>query len=89
MAAKKDVLGLVHTRGKVSRSSLIGVEFFHQRAVRTPDLGLARTRLQAKDLIGLLWRHFSGTRRSALPRCRIGIRVFTPMGLPAVEISSQ
>ena len=89
MAAKKDILGLVHTRGKVSRASLIGVEFFHQRPVRVLDVSAARTRLQAKDLISLLWRHFPGSRRRALPRCRVAISVFTPMGFPAVEISGK
>ncbi len=89
MAAKKDFLGLVHTGGKVRRPPLVGVDFFHQRAVRTPDFLGTRSRLQAKDLISLLWRHFPGTRRRALPRCRVAISVLTPMGFPAVKISGE
>ena len=90
MAAKKDFLGLVHTGGKVRRSPLVGVEFFHQRPVRALDVSAARTRLHAKDLISLLWRHFPGSRRrGTLPRCRVAISVFTPMGFPAVEISGE
>ena len=40
------------------------------------------------DLIGLLLGHFPGSRRAA-PRCRIGLRVFTPSGKLAVKIRCQ
>jgi hypothetical protein len=51
--------------------------------------GINRTTiLRAKDLIGLLLGHFSGSRRAA-PRCRIALRVFTPSGMPAVKIRCQ
>jgi hypothetical protein len=43
------------------------------------------TILRAKDLIGFLLGHFSGSRRTA-SRCCIALRVFTPSGMPAVEI---
>ena len=87
MAAKKDILGLVHPRGEVRRPPLVGMKFFHERTMRAADFGGARPRLHAKDLISLLWRHFPGPRRHALPRCRIAIRALTPAGLPAVKIS--
>ena len=57
-------------------------------AVRTTDVGDARARRQAKDLIGLLFRHFAGAPRPR-PRRRTSLRVVTPGGLPAVEISGQ
>jgi hypothetical protein len=41
-----------------------------------------------KDLVGLLLGHFPGSRRAA-PRCRIALRVFTPSGMPAVELRCQ
>ena len=88
MAAKKDILGFIDARRKVRRAPLVGMQFLHERPVRTPDLLDAGSRLQAKDLIGLLFRHF-GTARRARPRCRIGLRVFTPAGLPAVKIRCQ
>jgi hypothetical protein len=44
--------------------------------------------LRAKDLIGLLLVHLSGSRQAA-PRCRIALRVFTPSGMPAVKIRCQ
>jgi hypothetical protein len=41
--------------------------------------------LKAKDLIGLLMRHWPA-RRATPPRTRIGLRVLTPAGIPAVKI---
>ena len=69
MAAKKDFLGLVDASGQVRRTSLIGMQFLHQGAMRARDGIGARTGLHAKDLIGLLFRHFAASRSSA-PRCR-------------------
>jgi hypothetical protein len=89
MAAKKNVLGLVYAGGKVRRPPLVGMKFFHERAMRAADFGGARPRLYAKDLISLLWSHFPGARRRALPRRRTAIHVLTPLGFPAVEIRGQ
>jgi hypothetical protein len=50
-------------------------------------LGLG-TGLKAKDLVGLLLRHWPA-RCAAPPRCRIGLRVLTPAGIPAVKIRCQ
>ena len=88
MAAKKDFLGFVDAGGEIRRPPLVGMEFLHQRAVRTADVVGARTGFQAKDLIGLLFRHFSSARR-APPRCRVSLHVFTPAGIPAVKIRCQ
>ena len=87
MASKKGVLGLVHPRGEVRRPPLVGMQFLHERAVGSADFVAPRTRLQAKDLIGLLFRHFAASRRAALPACRISLRVLTPSGKPAVQIT--
>ncbi len=88
MAAKKDFLGFVDAGRKIRRSPLVGMEFLHERAVRAGDGVSARPGLQAKDLIGLLFRHFPGRSRGA-PRTRVTLRVFTPAGIPAVKIRSQ
>ena len=85
MATHKHFLGLVDASGEIRRPALVGVEFLHERAVGASDVVRARTRLQAKDLIGLLVRHFAA-RRSAPPRCRVSLRVLTPAGIPAVKI---
>lgn len=88
MAAEKNVLSFIDARGEVSRTSLVGVNLLHQRPVRVSDSFRARASLQAKDLIGLLFAHFTAG-RSGPPRCRVTLRVFTPTGLPAVKIRHQ
>ena len=89
MAAKKNVLGLIDAGREIRRPPLVGVEFLHERAMRTPDLRGVRPRLHAKDLIGLLFSHFAAPARAALPRCRITLSVFTPAGRPAVQIRDK
>ena len=85
MATKKDLLGFIDPSREIRRPPLVGMEFLHQRAMRAADIVGARTSFQAKDLIGLLFRHFAAARRSP-PRCRVTLRVFTPGGIPAVKI---
>ena len=87
MRAKQSILGLVYTGGEIRRPPLVGMEFLHEGAMRPSDLLTRRPRLQAKDLIGLLVRHFAVRRRAALPPCRISLRVLTPSGKPAVQIA--
>jgi len=87
MRTKQSILSLVYTGGEVRRPPLVGMQFLHERAVSPPDLLAPRSRLQAKDLIGLLLRHFGARRRAALPPCRISLRVLTPSGKPAVQIA--
>ena len=87
MRAKQSILGLVYTGSEVRRPPLVGMEFLHEGAVRTTDLVAARPRLQAKDLISLLRRHFAARRRAALPPCPVGLRVLSPSGKPAVQIA--
>ena len=65
-----------------------GWNFFISVRCARPIVVGARAGLQAKDLIGLLLRHFAGRGR-ARPRCRVTLRVFTPAGLPAVKIRHQ
>ena len=87
MRAKQSILGLVYTGGEIRRAPLVGMQFLHERTVGASDLVTPRARLQAKDLIGLLRRHFAARRRAALPPCRISLRVLTPSGKPAVQIA--
>ena len=89
MAAEKDFFGLIDAGREIRRTPLVGMQFLHQRPVGPPDLFGGRARLNAKDLIGLLFRHFAGADRTTLPRRRVRLRVFTPTGLPAVKISGQ
>src|SRR6266487_1547992 len=69
---------------------LVGMQFLHERTVGAPDIPRARPRLHAKVLIGLLLRHFAAAPRATVrPHCRVSLRVFTPAGLPAVQIRHQ
>ena len=87
MRTKQSILGLVDTGGEVRRPPLVGMQFLHEGAVGSADLVTRRPRLQAKDLIGLLVRHFTARRRATLPPCRVTLRVLTPGGKPAVQIT--
>ena len=87
MRAKQNLLGLVYPGSEVRRPPLVGMQFLHQGTMGTADFVAPRSRLQAKDLIGLLVRHFAARRRAALPACRVSLRVLTPAGKPAVKIA--
>ena len=87
MRTKQSILGLVHPGGEIRRPPLVGMQFLHERTVGSSDFVPARARLQAKDLIGLLRRHFAARRRAALPPCPVALRVLTPGGKPAVKIA--
>ena len=88
MAFEKKIFGFVDPSREVRRPPLVGMEFLHERAMRSSNVGGARSRLNAKDLISLLFRHFSAVDVSR-PRCRTRIRVLTPGGFPAVKIRHQ
>ena len=87
MRAKQNLLGLVYPGSEVRRPPLVGMQFLHEGTVSLTDFVAPRARLQAKDLIGLLVRHFASRRRAALPACPLALRVLTPGGKPAVQIA--
>jgi hypothetical protein len=90
MSSKQNVLGFIDPSREIRRAPLVGMEFLHQGAVSPPDLGSARSRFYAKDLISLLIRHWpAAARRAAPPRTRVLVSVFTPGGLPAVKIRCE
>jgi hypothetical protein len=89
MLPEQRVLGFVDASRKVVRAPLVGVDPLHQRPMGADDFLRPSTGLKAKDLVGLLLRHWPARRAAALPRCRIGLRVLTPAGIPAVKIRCQ
>ena len=90
MAAKKNILSLIHSSSEIRRPPLVGMQFLHERAMGVPNIVRARPRLQAKDLISFLISHFSTIpRRIDMPRARIRLHVVAPSGLPAVKIGHQ
>jgi hypothetical protein len=78
MIAEKTFLHLV------DRSS--GAALAEPAPIRPSRGETGHSSLKPKDLIGLLLAHGARTRRHARPRCRIYLDVFTPSGIPAVEI---
>ncbi len=89
MAAEQNFLGLIHAGREIRRAPLIGVQFLHESPVRTSYLERARTWFKTEDLQRLFFGHRAAARRLARPRTRIFLDVFTPAGLPAVEISFE
>jgi hypothetical protein len=88
MLPEKRVLSFVDARRKVVGSPDAGVEYPDQRPLSADDVLSLGAALKAKDLVGLLMRHWPA-RRVSPPRCRIGLRVLAPGGLPAVKIRCQ
>ena len=86
MSVRQPVPGRVDARRLLGRPPLVGVEPLHQRSVREADVLQGRPALKPQDLIGLLLRHRPWVRRAARPRVGISLSVFTPAGVPAVEI---
>ena len=89
MASKQHILRFVDAGGEVRRTPLVGMQFLDERAVGARDVLGACPGLKTKNLVGLLFRHFSRGNRTAAPRCRIVLRVFTPAGILAVKIRCQ
>lgn len=84
---ERDILRPVHERRERGGAAPIGVEPRDQRPMRGTNGLLARPRFQPKDLISLVFAHFSGSgTRVTSPRLLIDMHVLTPAGRPAVEI---
>jgi hypothetical protein len=82
MLPEKRVLGFVDASRKVAPE--IRVDPFHQRPAGADDL----RGFKARDLVGLLMRHWPA-RKVTPPRIRVGLRVLTPTGIPAVKLRCQ
>jgi hypothetical protein len=89
MAAKQNFFGLVDAGREIRRAPLVGVQFLHESPVRAPYLERARTWFKTEDLQRLFFGHRAAARRLAKPRTVVFLDVFTPAGLPAVEISFE
>ena len=58
MLPEQRVLGFVDASRKVVRAPLVGMEFLHQRPMGAGDVFGLGAGLKAKDLVGLLLRHW-------------------------------
>jgi len=90
MRANQSIPGVIDLGREIRRPPLVGMQFLHQRPVSPTNVGVGRSRLQAKDLISLLRSHFAARRSTPLlatPPCRCTLRVLSPSGKPAVKIT--
>ena len=62
MTAQKNILGFIDAGSEIRRSPLVGVEFLHQRTMSADDFFSLGSGLKAKDLVGLLMRHWPARR---------------------------
>ena len=90
--SQEDVSGLVELSGQKGRPPVIGVHLLHEAAMRCADLAFGRTGTKAENFVGLLLGHGTAVRaarasRALRPRITVSMSVFTPTGMPAVEIS--
>ena len=87
-APQKHVLGLVGASRDIRRTPVVGMDFLHQRAMRTNHVVARRSFPKAEDLIRL----FFGQARpepavsAATPRIALRLTCLTPAGKPAIQI---
>ena len=86
MFVDQPILGLVDLGGEKRRAPHVGMHGLHEPAMGFANLGLRGAWAKAENLMGLLVGHRARSRRAALPRCRVVLRVLTPEGHPAVQI---
>jgi hypothetical protein len=86
MSVQQKVLGLVDAARKVRRAPLVGMKPLDEAPVSLTDGLFVRTRLKPQDLVSFLLGHRAALRIGPPPRVRIALSVFTPWGVPAVQI---
>lgn len=86
MSFDTDTLELVPA-ARVSHRPEIGLHPLHQAAVRLGDYRDGRSRVRAKDLVGLLLCHGARAWRSAQPSGEIRLNVEGSKGCQAVRIT--
>ncbi|WP_102958478.1 hypothetical protein [Mangrovicella endophytica] len=77
-------LGLVDATAAPAHAG--GVHVLSQAAARIADYREGRSRLKAKDLVGLLLSHGARAWRSSQPTAHTRLRVTSPSGTIAVRI---
>src|SRR5262245_38453345 len=87
MTPHQHILSFVDTSREICRSSVIGMQFFHQGPVRANDFLLRSALLKSQDFIRFLFGHHTkATLRLSSPRVVFVLRCRTPAGKPAVKI---
>ena len=89
MRSDKHVFGGVDSGSQPGATSDIGMEPLHEAPVRLIDFFERGAFLKAKNFVSLILTQRMGRARSALPRMRVRMRVFSPIGVPAVKIRCE
>ena len=87
MSVEQEILGYTSAGEKASNVSSIGLHPLQQAASRLGHETYGKTRVRAKDLVGLLLCHGARAWRAAQPEGLIYLKVDGPAGTPAVRIS--
>lgn len=86
MSIEQSRLGLVPSEREQSRAASTGLHPLQQAAMSLSDVREGRSRLKAKDLVGLLLSHGARAWRASQPICYSRIKTAGPCGAPAVRI---
>lgn len=89
MRFDKHIFGGVQPGSQPVASARIGVDVLNEAPVRLTDFFERGAFLKAKNFISLLLGQNIGRARAALPRTRVRMRVFTPVGMPAIRIRCE
>ena len=89
MRFDEEIFGGVQADGQPVAAAPVGMEFLHQAPVRLTDFLERGAFGKTKDFISLLLGQKLGRARAALPRARVRMRVFSPIGSPAVRIRCE
>lgn len=89
MMAQQHLLGLVGARGKVARSTLVGMPSLHDGTMGALDLVQRLAPSKAQHLISFILGHQARPSRASLPRITISMSCLTPAGKTAVQIYFQ
>jgi len=86
MSIELSRLGLVPSEHQSGRSPSTGLHPLQQAAMRLSDVREGRSRLKAKDLVGLLLSHGARAWRASQPVCYSRIKTAGPCGASAVRL---
>ena len=89
MATQEYVFGFVDPRSQARRAPVIGMQFLHERTMRTGNIFPRGAFLKPKNFVSFVLGHRrrAAARPLAAPRVAIAVTCRTPSGKAAVEIS--
>ncbi len=88
MVSAQHIIRLIDARSETRRPPLIGMNFLHEPKVevgRRAQSSPKQCSHRMSELFGSLVGRLAATRRTR-PPCAVALRVFTPSGMPAVNL---